>query len=71
MVANSAKLATKNDAYLAVLPGFRQVLIESPLNLDDCSPPIGQLAHLPIGDPFPPDPGTSINGCMRCSDLTV
>ncbi|GFW99658.1 retrovirus-related Pol polyprotein from transposon 412 [Trichonephila clavipes] len=33
--------------------------------------PIGQLAHLPIGGPFSPNPGTSINGCMRCSDITV
>ncbi|GFV47548.1 uncharacterized protein TNCV_2731471 [Trichonephila clavipes] len=33
--------------------------------------PIGQITHLTIGDPFPPDSGTSINGCMRCSDITV
>ncbi|GFW93934.1 hypothetical protein TNCV_4222111 [Trichonephila clavipes] len=30
--------------------------------LDESSPPIDSLAQLPIGDPFPPGPGTSING---------
>ncbi|GFV07337.1 hypothetical protein TNCV_1313351 [Trichonephila clavipes] len=41
------------------------------IKLDDCSPPTGRLAHLPIGGPFPPDLGTSINGCMRRSDIMV
>ncbi|GFT68616.1 uncharacterized protein TNCV_1842061 [Trichonephila clavipes] len=31
--------------------------------------PIGQLSHLPIGGPFPPDPGTSINGSQINTDL--
>ncbi|GFY35338.1 hypothetical protein TNCV_796901 [Trichonephila clavipes] len=33
MVANDAKMNAKNDANLALPPRFRQVLIESPLNL--------------------------------------
>ncbi|GFV66559.1 hypothetical protein TNCV_3894521 [Trichonephila clavipes] len=53
--------------------GHNVTCVISVQKLDDCSPPIGQLAHLPTigGGPFPLDPGTSINGCMRCSDITV
>ncbi|GFS79449.1 hypothetical protein TNCV_2369851 [Trichonephila clavipes] len=40
--------------------------------LDDCS--LLQLVSLPtflLRGPFPPYPGTSVNDCMRCSDITV
>ncbi|GFX64464.1 hypothetical protein TNCV_4043541 [Trichonephila clavipes] len=39
--------------------------------LDDCLPPIGQLANLPIESPFPPDPGTSIKGSNRRASMAV
>ncbi|GFT28777.1 hypothetical protein TNCV_3585021 [Trichonephila clavipes] len=47
-------------------PGHHMTCVISVKKLDDCS-----TCPSSYWVSFSPDPGTSINGCMRCSDITV